>query len=314
MIFLAKCCASSWKISHRQLAIFTIVATLSLYYVFILWSWSRNEKVCKQMNIAARPRRQLPNLPSPEFYIQKLRRQTPPRGDKFDPRINETELRAAVKLIWAFLDLCEKHGLQVMLDSGTLLGSYRYHGFMPWDDDFDVFLKWADNKKLLKALNGHPDFNLKDVGLWKVSLKSACLHVDVSGCWPFIDVAFYEVQGSWMVQKFGRFYAPTKYTFPLHKRPFMGRWVDSPRDTEKFLEYLYFGFWPLDWCLTSTYSHKYEKSIYSRAFIKCSKLHETYPFVIRVPDTETWCAGVVGTLKLPNGETVYSVMVDEPVA
>uniref|UniRef100_A0A1I8J702 LicD family protein n=1 Tax=Macrostomum lignano TaxID=282301 RepID=A0A1I8J702_9PLAT len=304
----------SVKIRYRQLLILTIASILSLGLLLAFWPRS-SEITCEQTTGVPKPRRQMPQLPSPEFYIQKLRRQTPPRGDEFDPRINETELRATVKLIWAFLDLCEKNEIQVMLLGGTLLGSYRHHGFIPWDDDLDLFLKWADNKKLLKAFQGHPDFNLKDVGLWKVSLKSACLHVDVSGCWPFIDVAFYEVQGSWMVQKFGSFYAPTKYTFPLHKRPFMGRWVDSPRDTGKFLAYSYYGSWRTDLCTTSMYSHKYEKIMFPRKYsLSCIKLTKTYPFVFRVPDSAPWCRGVMESLRLPDGELVYTVMVDEPVA
>lgn len=62
------------------------------------------------------------------------------------------------KKIWAIqLDLlraldsiCKKNDLKYYVAFGSLIGAVRHHGFIPWDDDFDVVMLREDYERLLK--------------------------------------------------------------------------------------------------------------------------------------------------------------------
>ena len=55
--------------------------------------------------------------------------------------------------ILKFLDkVCRQNGFTYYLAYGTLLGSIRHEGFIPWDDDIDIWMPRGDYMKLLEYL------------------------------------------------------------------------------------------------------------------------------------------------------------------
>ncbi len=64
-----------------------------------------------------------------------------------EKKIWKTEL----DILKCFDALCRRHGLKYYVSYGTLLGTVRHKGFIPWDDDVDVFMMRDDYQKLLKV-------------------------------------------------------------------------------------------------------------------------------------------------------------------
>lgn len=78
------------------------------------------------------------------------------RGDGDTP-IRQSQL-VSLHVLEVFKRICEDHGLQFWLAHGTLLGALRHRGFVPWDDDVDVWITKADYEKFLSfAADELPD-------------------------------------------------------------------------------------------------------------------------------------------------------------
>lgn len=70
-------------------------------------------------------------------------------------QIQQVELETLV----AFDKFCRANSLRYWLAYGSLLGSVRHGGFIPWDDDTDVVMPVQDYRRLLKICRQDPQIS-----------------------------------------------------------------------------------------------------------------------------------------------------------
>ena len=61
------------------------------------------------------------------------------------------EVKSVEIAILDYIDMtCKANGLQYYLSYGTLLGAVRHKGFIPWDDDIDIYMRRPDYDKFIE--------------------------------------------------------------------------------------------------------------------------------------------------------------------
>ena len=66
--------------------------------------------------------------------------------------INTTEFlqKCELEILREFVRICDKHKLNYFIAAGTLLGSVRHGGFIPWDDDVDIGMYRGDYESFIQ--------------------------------------------------------------------------------------------------------------------------------------------------------------------
>ena len=55
-----------------------------------------------------------------------------------------------LKLFREVDEICREHNLRYVLAGGSLIGALRHEGFVPWDDDVDLYMPRSDWEKFIE--------------------------------------------------------------------------------------------------------------------------------------------------------------------
>ena len=114
--------------------------------------------------------------------------------------ISIAELKKVELEMLEYIDeICKKEGLRYYLCGGTLLGAVRHQGFIPWDDDIDIFMPRPDYEKMICSVRNSPIYKIlsdKDKGYYynfgkMVDTRTVLIehHVNrIDGMGVFIDI------------------------------------------------------------------------------------------------------------------------------
>ncbi len=218
----------------------------------------------------------------------------------FRPVLTQLEMELYLDLIRVFDIVMKAIDVPYFMCGGTLIGSYRYHGFIPWDDDLDVCVDYRNANRIHMELQKLAPVYLLQLSQyrWKFFLSrwyNRRYHKTTENgdniIWPFLDICFYNTSTShiWDIDpifvNMGFIYPKTD-VFPLHQRPFWNLWLPAPHNVELFLAKTY----QLNYCRPVEHSHKREHiNVTSYALnkkyiinIPCHYLKMLYPIVKRI--------------------------------
>ncbi len=138
---------------------------------------------------------------------------------------------ALLEVYKEFASFCELNNITFYAAYGTMIGAIRHHGFIPWDDDIDVFMKRDEYDKFVALRN-----TLEGTS-YKISI-----YIDGESPYPFAK--FHTTKGTvWEYPQFPYIIGPWIDIFPLDEGD------DTDPDSNQIFEELHYAMW------------KYRKSI-----------------------------------------------------
>lgn len=199
-----------------------------------------------------------------------------PIPEPLEPVMSLGQRRLSKRLLRVFSDLMFANGMgdRFFLAGGTLVGTYLFHDFVPWDDDMDVFVPLELRSTIQGILKKLPlpyrwYAQTQRDKLYTTVLPESLSNTDTEmsrqpfkypWAWPFLDICYFKTNKThfweWKYHVKNPVYIPLSVIFPTYFRPLGEDWYPAPRDTDLYLKLWYrrqVG------CLTMGYSHAMEK-------------------------------------------------------
>src|SRR5690554_1655164 len=84
-----------------------------------------------------------------------------------------------MELVAIFSELCEINLIDYSLYGGSLLGSIRHRGFIPWDDDFDIVMTRSNFEKFKIVVESESKLKLSQEKTWLHILRLDEITIDI---------------------------------------------------------------------------------------------------------------------------------------
>ena len=108
----------------------------------------------------------------------------------FQPMINLNQYRMLLEIWEKFTEICHHNNITYTLDGGSLLGSYKHHGLVPWDYDIDVIVSRDDVIKLQRIVTKEREYAMvhrtRAFKVFKLHENFVIQHAGFN--WPFVDI------------------------------------------------------------------------------------------------------------------------------
>ncbi|XP_005103976.1 uncharacterized protein LOC101864638 [Aplysia californica] len=212
-----------------------------------------------------------PAFPVTSMESAKSLKLNHPDHKLFLPAMSKEESKDLLHTYLVIAEALQKVNVEHFLEGGSMLGSLRHQGFIPWDDDLDIAINVKDWVKVREALSCIEGFHLRVQPNMHWAFRRQRYR------FPYIDIFFYAEDEThiWALAYYimrMTFVLSKKDVFPLTTGFFEGHLVPLPRYADRVARKVF----EYDYCLSPDAHHRDHVELPVRKNVPCSELSYLY--------------------------------------